>query len=308
MTAPTASPEQHLARLLWTAGVLILATLPHFQHIPLWVIVLLGVCIVWRLAAAEWGWPLPKTWWRAALAFLAFGAVFVTYRTINGLEAGSALLIVMVALKFLETRHRRDQLVLMMIAYFLVFAGLLATQGLLSMLYLISVVWAATVGFLQLSRRGPLLDARETGRLAGRLLLQALPIMVALFLLFPRLPGPLWSIPSSGTSGRTGLDSEMSFPSGHASLSAAAAVSAARMLSLSGSTRRQRTLAWSTALVAASTTAALRVAAGKHHPTDVIAGFALGAGLGWLMPTLHTTTRRLRLAPTATGLAVRVLW
>jgi transglutaminase-like putative cysteine protease len=210
MTAPTASPEQNLARLLWTAGVLMLATLPHFRHIPLWVVVLLGVCIVWRLAAALWGWPLPRTLWRAALAFLAFSAVFVTYRTINGLEAGSALLIVMVALKFLETRQRRDHLVLMMIAYFLVFAGLLATHELLFMVYLITVVWVTTVGFLQLSRRGPLLDARETGRLAGRLLLQALPIMVALFVFFPRLPGPLWSIPSSGTSGRTGLDSEMS--------------------------------------------------------------------------------------------------
>ncbi len=107
---------------------------------------------------------------------------------------------------------------------------------------------------------------------------------------------------------RQGLDSEMSFPSGHASLSAAAAVSAARMLTLSGTTRRQRALAWSTALVAAGSTAALRVAAGKHHPTDVVAGLALGASLGWLIPTLHTTTRRLRLEPTATGLAVRVRW
>ncbi len=203
-------PEQHIARLLWTATVLVLATIPHFDHVPLWVIALLAACVGWRLAAATWAWPLPKTLWRAGLAFLAFTAVFVHYRTINGLEAGSALLIVMVALKYLETRRRRDQIVLMMIAYFLVFAGLLSSQGLLSLLYLISVVWIATIGFLQLSRRGALLDTRDTARLAGRLLLQALPIMVALFLLFPRLPGPLWAIPTSSSSGRTGLDNEMS--------------------------------------------------------------------------------------------------
>jgi hypothetical protein len=107
---------------------------------------------------------------------------------------------------------------------------------------------------------------------------------------------------------RMGLDSEMSFPSGHASLAAAAAVSTARMLSLSGSTPSRRALAWSTAIVAAASTAALRVAAGKHHPTDVVAGLALGAALGWLVPTLHTRERALALETTASGLALRLCW
>lgn len=107
---------------------------------------------------------------------------------------------------------------------------------------------------------------------------------------------------------RTGLDSEMSFPSGHASLTAAAAFSTARMLTLSGSSRRQRVLAWTAAFAAAGSGAALRVAAGKHHPTDVVAGFVLGAGLGWLVPTLHTADRRLSVVPTATGLALNLRW
>ena len=44
-------------------------------------------------------------------------------------------------------------------------------------------------------------------RSAG-LLLQALPLALLLFLLFPRLPGPFWGI-DAGTSARTGLDDEM---------------------------------------------------------------------------------------------------
>lgn len=107
---------------------------------------------------------------------------------------------------------------------------------------------------------------------------------------------------------RTRLDSELSFPSGHASLTAAAAVSAARMLSLSGSPPPRRALTWSAAIAAAGAAAALRVAAGKHHPTDVVAGFVLGAGLGWLIPSLHTTDRRLALRPTADGLALSLGW
>jgi len=136
--------------------------------------------------------------------------VLERYHTLNGVEAGSALLVVMVALKFLETKSNRDQLVLMIISYFLLFAGLLSQRSIVIVIYLIGFVWFTTVGLLQLGRRGPLLGTMTTTRLAGRLLLQAIPIMLVLFLLFPRLPGPLWVIPGANTSGRSGLSETMS--------------------------------------------------------------------------------------------------
>jgi transglutaminase-like putative cysteine protease len=45
--------------------------------------------------------------------------------------------------------------------------------------------------------------------MTGRLLLQALPLALALFVLFPRLPGPFWALPSPGGGGRTGLSDQM---------------------------------------------------------------------------------------------------
>jgi membrane-associated phospholipid phosphatase len=36
---------------------------------------------------------------------------------------------------------------------------------------------------------------------------------------------------------------------------------------------------------------ALRVAAAQHFPTDVVSGAALGAGIGWLVPTIHPLPR-----------------
>ena len=122
-------------RLLWTAGIAAGATLPHWPTLPIWVPGLLVLSIAWRLAAAMFGWPLPKTLARIALAILAFGAVLVQYQTINGLSAGTALLIVMVALKYLESKTARDQLVLIIIAYFLLFASLLVDRGFLMVLY-----------------------------------------------------------------------------------------------------------------------------------------------------------------------------
>ena len=197
-------------RLLWTAGVVLGASLPHWPMLPVWIPALLGACVLWRLAAKLKGWPLPNRPLRLTLALLAFSGVLVRYGTVNGLSAGSALLVVMVALKFLESYTHRDQVVLMIIAYFLVFASLLHERGLLTAAYLLGYVWITTVGLLQLGRHGSLLPSWPTAKLAARLLLQAVPIMLILFLLFPRLPGPIWAISGGTSSGTTGLSETMS--------------------------------------------------------------------------------------------------
>jgi membrane-associated phospholipid phosphatase len=73
-------------------------------------------------------------------------------------------------------------------------------------------------------------------------------------------------------------------PSGHSASSFAAAVHFSMVhQELHGGSA----WAWGGSLAVASATAFLRVAAGKHHPTDVVAGAALGAFVGWLVPTLH---------------------
>lgn len=204
------APETETGRLLWTAVIVVGASLPHWSQLPIWIPLLLIGCVTWRLVAAAGGWTPPARPLRLLLAFLVFCAVLMQYRTINGVDAGSALLVVMVALKFVESRHLRDQLVLMMIAYFLMFASLLKERSPLTSVYIVVLVWLTTVGLLQIGRRGPLLPATSTVRLAGRLLVHSLPLMVVLFLLFPRLPGPLWAIPGTTSSGASGLSDTMS--------------------------------------------------------------------------------------------------
>ncbi len=204
-TPAPATPAAELARLQWTIAIVAGATLPHWPTLPFWVPVLLGVAIAWRLAIAALEWPVPIRTLRLLLALAAFCTVLFSYRTINGVEAGSALLVVMIALKVLESKGHRDQLVLIMLSYFLLFASLLTARGPFTAVYLLLLVWLTTVGLVQLSRRGPLLQLRSTGPLAGRLLLQSLPLMLALFVLFPRLPGPLWAVQGTSTSATSGL-------------------------------------------------------------------------------------------------------
>ena len=84
-------------------------------------------------------------------------------------------------------------------------------------------------------------------------------------------------------------ESRLSFPSGHTSYAFAAAMSyavLARRQQLPHATRNSALL-----LIGAAGVGALRVAAHQHFPTDVVAGAALGGGIGWLVATLHPTTR-----------------
>ncbi|HET8696362.1 MAG TPA: DUF3488 and transglutaminase-like domain-containing protein [Gammaproteobacteria bacterium] len=210
MTSAPSPDRPDTERLIWVGAIVGAASLPHLLSVPAWIPAFLAGAIALRVIGALRGWRSPGRPLRLLLAFAAFCGVLARYRTINGIEAGSALLVVMMGLKFLESRNHRDQLVLIMLSYFLMFASMLTERSPLTIMYGVLLVWLTTVALLHLGRTGRAVNGRATAKLAGRLLLQSMPIMVLLFLLFPRLPGPLWAVQTEGADGTTGLSDEMS--------------------------------------------------------------------------------------------------
>src|SRR6266540_4257732 len=84
-------------------------------------------------------------------------------------------------------------------------------------------------------------------------------------------------------------DTRRSFPSGHAAVAFAAATSYAVMAARERLPHRTRnTVLLYTGAVGV---AALRVAGGKHFPTDVAGGAALGVAIGWFAARVHPTVR-----------------
>ena len=82
-------------------------------------------------------------------------------------------------------------------------------------------------------------------------------------------------------------EARFSFFSGHTSMSAAATFFAASTLSTYLPDFKYKSMVWVLAAGLPATTALLRVSAGKHFPTDVIAGYAIGAFLGCYIPHMH---------------------
>jgi len=187
----------------------VVAGSPHLLHLHPWVpVIVLGI-IGWRLVAAVKRWQLPGLWLRIPLTLFGFLAVMFSYRQVTGLVAGSALLLVMVAMKLLETRGHRDRAVVIFICYFLLFAAFLREQAIWSTGYLLAGVFVTTAALYQTARIGSVVPAPRAMAMAFRLVAQAVPLMIVLFFLFPRIPGPFWSLPTGGSKALTGLTNEM---------------------------------------------------------------------------------------------------
>jgi transglutaminase-like putative cysteine protease len=209
--APLARGEPtSVAQLLWLGAIIIVAIAAHATALPAWIVAGLVLAWSWRLGAAIRRWPLPNAPLRAALTLAGFFAVMFSYRRISGVDAGSALLTLMLALKLLETRSFRDRSVVVVIAWFVLFTGFLREQSISSLPYLGGGVVIGTLALLQGARPGAPHPPTRGLAMTAALVLQALPLAAALFLLFPRLPGPFWALPTSGASAQTGLSDEMS--------------------------------------------------------------------------------------------------
>ena len=106
----------------------------------------------------RWGWQLPGKFAarRADPRWSPSPCVF-TYRRISGLDAGSALLILMLALKLLETHSTRDRSIVILIAWFVLFASFLREQSVASIPQLAAGVVVGTLALLQSARPAGLL-------------------------------------------------------------------------------------------------------------------------------------------------------
>lgn len=198
---------------LWLLAALALAFAPHMLRLPLMLTALCLLFGLWRLVIEQRAGTLPHKMVRILLLAVSLALVYLHYGTLLGREAGIALLAVMLSLKLLEMRTVRDYVVVILLGYFLAITLVLYSQTLPMALYMIIVALVLTTTLIDLNMPPHQRRVATNLRLTRKLFLQALPIMLVMFFLFPRIPGPLWSLPDDAHSGITGISDEMSMGS-----------------------------------------------------------------------------------------------
>ena len=193
---------------LFLLAVIAWVLLPQAARLPLWCSLGAGAVLIWRGVLAFKTGALPRKMWLALLLALTLGATYFSHGTLLGRDAGVTLLVVLLTLKTLELRARRDAFVIFFLGFFCMLSNFFYSQSLL-------IAFSMVVGLLGLLTalvnahmpvgKPPLLLAAKT---AGQMALLGAPIMLVLFMLFPRM-APLWGMPTDAMTGRSGLSASM---------------------------------------------------------------------------------------------------
>lgn len=198
------------SKMRWLLLALGAIIAPHLLHVPFWIGLGAALTAGWALLASRNNWRPPGRLLRFALVLAAATAVHLHFGTVLGRDAGVALVVLLAALKLLELHDRRDVMLLGFLGYFLVVTNFLYSQSVPMALYMAAAVLLLTSALVAASDPQPRLRPLARLRTAGVLLAQALPVMVMLFVLFPRIPGPLWQLPKDAHGAVTGLGDTMS--------------------------------------------------------------------------------------------------
>jgi protein-glutamine gamma-glutamyltransferase len=182
--------------------------LPQATHVPAWCAALAAGVLLWRGWLALASRPLPGKWWILGLLAVAVTATIATHRTLLGRDAGVTLIVVLLALKTLELRAKRDIFVVFFLGFFTMLTNFFFSQSLptaIAMLVALLGLLTALVNAHMPVGRPPIAEAART---AAWMTLLGAPVMAVLFVLFPRF-GPLWGTPGDAMTGRSGLSANM---------------------------------------------------------------------------------------------------
>ncbi|SDB59966.1 Transglutaminase-like enzyme, putative cysteine protease [Desulfonatronum thiosulfatophilum] len=194
----------------WILLPAFLAALPHFFRLPAWIGLACVVFWTLRLYAVVRPKLLPSRMIRLALTLGCIAGVYASYGRLLGPEPGTSLLLLLMGLKPFEAGSRRDYLLILFMAYMLILLQFLHSRSLLAAAYMIPVFLLITASWIGTAHPASRASLMFRLRRATVMTAQALPVMLILFLLFPRMSGSLWSLFDRQETGLTGLSDTMS--------------------------------------------------------------------------------------------------
>ena len=188
-------------------------------QVPAWTLAAFGASVVWRLRIERSSGRMPSLTLRLGLFIPALAVVMITYGRLTKTTIAPVLLACLVpllALKVLELRSHRDFVVVALLGYFMILSAFFYNQTLALSLYLALAIALNTIALIRCHDGGRRHPGRSSLRLALTLMAQAVPLVVLLFLIFPRLQLDMLRFNRSLT-GTTGMSEHLQ-PGAFASL------------------------------------------------------------------------------------------
>ncbi len=186
---------------------ILLVSAPHADHLPIWVSAECGALLLWRAYLARSGKALPPRWLLLGITVLSVMAIAATFRSLFGREVGVTLLILLSTLKLLELKAVRDATIVVYLSCFIIITNFFYSQSIPTALFMLATLLVILATWVHLQTGT--LAFKPRLRIGGILLLQAIPLSLILFVLFPRVQGPLWGLPQDAYAS-SGLSDTMS--------------------------------------------------------------------------------------------------
>lgn len=201
-------PMPRTAFVLLLVSVL-LSVLPHVERVPSWLQLVFIVVMGWRIQVFRQRLQFPPRWLRLLLVCAGFLGVIYHHGTVFGPDAGVGLLVTAYLFKQLEMYTRRDAFLVVILSYFVLATEFLFSKSLFTTLYVLLVLVIITAALVALNQTERGIAVWKPLRKALACVLQAVPLMLVLFFLFPRI-GPIWELGMKTKSSQTGLSDRMS--------------------------------------------------------------------------------------------------
>ncbi|WP_373078464.1 DUF3488 and DUF4129 domain-containing transglutaminase family protein [Zhongshania sp.] len=194
--------------VIWLLLAQLAALAPQIGVLPLWMLVVWALVAVWYWRIVTAAWSFPSRWVKTGVSLSTLAGVYFSFPSLFSLEAMVTILVLAVILKLLELKTARDHWLILMLSYFIVACGLLFSQQIGALI--LALIQIAILLMAQQSLQRSQAKALPMLRVVGVMALQSLPLMLLLFVIFPRI-GPLWTMPLPGGEATTGMSDSLEF-------------------------------------------------------------------------------------------------
>ncbi len=196
--------------VFWVIFPLALVLIPHIPRLPFWMPWTFLALFIWRLSAIKKPERLPRKWVLFVLVTFASIGTVIQYGTLFGKTAGTAILSFLLCVKLLESQKQRDYMLLISLSFFIIVTNFLFSQSIPTVILMFITIILLVMSMISINQNTANISLKDKFKTSTKMVAQALPLMLVLFILFPRIPGPLWSLPDDAKTSKTGLSDIMS--------------------------------------------------------------------------------------------------